>query len=80
MAFLSELATNASAKNVSMIFYSGNDDSLVPHRGTEGSCHFFIITHQLCLFLIFCAVVIQVTNLIKRLTTIRPFNMNLLRT
>ena len=35
MAFLSDLATNASAANVSIIFYSGNDDSLVQHHGTE---------------------------------------------
>ncbi|KZT28980.1 alpha/beta-hydrolase [Neolentinus lepideus HHB14362 ss-1] len=35
MAFLSELATNASLHNVSMIFYSGNADMLVAHRGTE---------------------------------------------
>jgi carboxypeptidase D len=36
MAFLSELAANASAHDVEMIFYSGNDDMLVAHRGTEG--------------------------------------------
>ncbi|KAI0749833.1 alpha/beta-hydrolase [Daedaleopsis nitida] len=35
IAFLSELAANASAANVSIIFYSGNDDALVQHRGTE---------------------------------------------
>ncbi|TFK54453.1 alpha/beta-hydrolase [Heliocybe sulcata] len=35
MAFLSELATNASLHNVSMIFYSGNADMLVAHLGTE---------------------------------------------
>ncbi|KAK7001471.1 Alpha/beta-hydrolase [Favolaschia claudopus] len=35
IAFLSELAANATAKNVSIVFYSGNDDSLVQHRGTE---------------------------------------------
>ncbi|KAF7334471.1 Alpha/beta-hydrolase [Mycena venus] len=35
MVFLSELATNASAKGVGIVFYSGNDDSLVAHRGTE---------------------------------------------
>ncbi|KAJ6555135.1 hypothetical protein DFH09DRAFT_1493258, partial [Mycena vulgaris] len=33
--FLSELAANASAHGVGIIFYSGNDDSLVGHRGTE---------------------------------------------
>ncbi|KAJ7655810.1 alpha/beta-hydrolase [Mycena polygramma] len=35
MVFLTELATNASAKGVGIVFYSGNDDSLVAHRGTE---------------------------------------------
>ncbi|KAI0327526.1 alpha/beta-hydrolase [Cubamyces sp. BRFM 1775] len=35
VAFLSELATNASARNVPFIFYSGNDDAQVQHRGTE---------------------------------------------
>jgi carboxypeptidase D len=35
IAFLSDLATNATAKNISIIFYSGNDDALVQHRGTE---------------------------------------------
>jgi carboxypeptidase D len=34
--FFSELAANASAHNVSMVIYSGNDDALVAHRGTEG--------------------------------------------
>ncbi|KAJ7032821.1 alpha/beta-hydrolase [Mycena alexandri] len=35
MVFLTELATNASARGVGIVFYSGNDDSLVAHRGTE---------------------------------------------
>ncbi|KAF7303613.1 Carboxypeptidase [Mycena indigotica] len=35
MTFLSQLAANASAKGVGIVFYSGNDDSLVAHRGTE---------------------------------------------
>ncbi|KAJ7112959.1 alpha/beta-hydrolase [Mycena epipterygia] len=35
MVFLSDLAANASARGVGIVFYSGNDDSLVPHRGTE---------------------------------------------
>ncbi|KAJ6452243.1 alpha/beta-hydrolase [Mycena sanguinolenta] len=35
MVFLSELASNASALGVGIVFYSGNDDSLVAHRGTE---------------------------------------------
>ena len=35
MIFLDELAANATAKNVSIIIYSGNMDSLVAHRGFE---------------------------------------------
>ncbi|KAI0675837.1 alpha/beta-hydrolase [Trametes maxima] len=35
MAFLTELATNASARGVPVVLYSGNDDALVAHRGTE---------------------------------------------
>ncbi|KAF8917843.1 alpha/beta-hydrolase [Mucidula mucida] len=35
MVFLSDLASNATAQNVSVIIYSGNDDSLVSHRGSE---------------------------------------------
>ncbi|OJA14522.1 hypothetical protein AZE42_12633 [Rhizopogon vesiculosus] len=31
MAFLTDLATNATAKNVSVVVFSGNDDSLLPH-------------------------------------------------
>ncbi|KAJ7250537.1 Alpha/Beta hydrolase protein [Mycena haematopus] len=36
MNFLSEFATNATAHSISVILYSGNDDSLISHRGTEG--------------------------------------------
>ena len=36
MAFLDDLAANASAHNMKIVIYSGNDDSLVPHRGSEG--------------------------------------------
>ncbi|OCH83865.1 alpha/beta-hydrolase [Obba rivulosa] len=35
VAFLSELASNASARNISIVFFSGNDDSLVAHHGTQ---------------------------------------------
>ncbi|KAJ8474878.1 hypothetical protein ONZ45_g15798 [Pleurotus djamor] len=34
-AFMTDLATNASSRGVHIIIYSGNDDSLVAHRGTE---------------------------------------------
>ena len=36
MAFLTELATNASQRGVKIVLYSGNDDSLISHRSTEG--------------------------------------------
>ncbi|OSD08204.1 alpha/beta-hydrolase [Trametes coccinea BRFM310] len=35
MAFFDDLATNATRKNVGVLLYSGNDDALVSHRGTE---------------------------------------------
>jgi hypothetical protein len=38
MAFLTELATNATKHNIPIVIYSGNDDALVAHRGSEGLC------------------------------------------
>ncbi|KAE9402737.1 alpha/beta-hydrolase [Gymnopus androsaceus JB14] len=35
MAFMTELATNASKNGVDIIIYEGNDDSLVAHRGLQ---------------------------------------------
>ncbi|KAL5537214.1 hypothetical protein ACEPAF_1037 [Sanghuangporus sanghuang] len=35
VAFFDELATNASARGVSVIIYSGNDDTVVPHLSSE---------------------------------------------
>ncbi|KAJ7159990.1 alpha/beta-hydrolase [Mycena crocata] len=35
MVFLTQLAMNATTQGVHIVFYSGNDDSLVAHRGTE---------------------------------------------
>ncbi|KAF8524855.1 alpha/beta-hydrolase [Hysterangium stoloniferum] len=37
MAFLTDLATNSTAHNISWVVYSGNDDLLVGHIGTEGT-------------------------------------------
>ncbi|KAF8892138.1 Alpha/Beta hydrolase protein [Infundibulicybe gibba] len=37
MVFLTDLATNATAHNVGVVLFSGNDDSLIAHRGTEGT-------------------------------------------
>ncbi|KAF8576822.1 alpha/beta-hydrolase [Ramaria rubella] len=34
-AFLTDLATNSSAQNISWVIYSGNDDLLVAHLGSE---------------------------------------------
>lgn len=36
MPFLSELHANATENNISFVFFSGNDDSLIQHHGTEG--------------------------------------------
>ena len=36
MVFLTELATNATDHEVRVVVYSGNDDSLVAHIGSEG--------------------------------------------
>ncbi|KAH0834739.1 Alpha/Beta hydrolase protein [Lanmaoa asiatica] len=36
MAFLTDLATNATAHGMAIVIYSGNDDSLVPHFGSQG--------------------------------------------
>jgi carboxypeptidase D len=35
MAFLTDLATNATAHGMKIVIYSGNDDSLVPHFGSQ---------------------------------------------
>ncbi|KAI0791967.1 Alpha/Beta hydrolase protein [Abortiporus biennis] len=35
MVFLDQLFANASQRNVGIVIYSGNDDSLVAHRGSE---------------------------------------------
>jgi carboxypeptidase D len=43
MAFLTDLATNATMNNVSIIIYSGNDDALVAHRGSEGPQIIFLL-------------------------------------
>jgi carboxypeptidase D len=35
MAFMDELAANASANGVGILWYSGNDDALTTHFSTE---------------------------------------------
>jgi len=35
MAFLTDLATNATAHDMTIVIFSGNDDSLVPHLGSQ---------------------------------------------
>jgi len=44
MAFLSELATNASRQDISVIFYEGNNDGLIAHRGIEVTIQVFVYT------------------------------------
>jgi len=43
MAFLTDLATNATGRGLSIIIYSGNDDSLLPHLGSQGKYLFTIV-------------------------------------
>lgn len=40
MAFLSELATNATDRGVHVVIYEGNDDLLIPHLSAEGTVTF----------------------------------------
>lgn len=35
MVFLTDLATNASKQDIGVVMYSGNNDALIAHRGTE---------------------------------------------
>jgi len=35
MNFMTELATNATSRGIGIVLYSGNDDVLIAHRGTE---------------------------------------------
>jgi carboxypeptidase D len=35
MTFLTDLATNATAHNISVVIFSGNDDSLIPHISSQ---------------------------------------------
>ncbi|KAE9398534.1 alpha/beta-hydrolase [Gymnopus androsaceus JB14] len=37
MVFLTDLATNGTEQGVGFVLFSGNDDSLVTHRGTQGT-------------------------------------------
>lgn len=45
MDFMTELATNATARGVDIVLYSGNDDSLIAHRSTESS-FLYCILHE----------------------------------
>lgn len=40
ITFFTELATNATAKNVGIILYTGNNDFLIPRLGTESTLRF----------------------------------------
>ena len=68
MAFLSELATNASEHNIGIVIYSGNDDALVSHFSSEGArtCNLSEV-HVLITFKL--AVIIQVCHLCCITTT-----------
>ena len=36
MSFLTDLATNATAHNITVVIFSANDDALIPHLGSQG--------------------------------------------
>lgn len=36
MAFLTDLATSMTKEKVKVVIFSGNDDALLAHRGSEG--------------------------------------------
>ena len=58
MNFMSELASNASAHGVGIVLYSGNNDALIAHLGTEG----MVIAILLVANLMLRAVLIQNTT------------------
>ena len=41
MQFLNALAANATKHSISIVIYSGNDDALVAHRGSESTSNNF---------------------------------------
>lgn len=45
MAFLSEMATNATNADIGVVIYSGNNDALIGHRGTEVTIQVQILAH-----------------------------------
>jgi len=45
MAFLTDLATNATERGLRIIIYSGNDDSLLPHLGSQGKYLFTLVIY-----------------------------------
>lgn len=60
MDFMTELATNATARGVDVVLYSGNDDSLIAHRSTESSFICCILHKSKTDLFIFSTVAIQV--------------------
>jgi hypothetical protein len=40
--WFTEFATNATARNVGVVLYSGNNDALIAHRGTESLYLYFL--------------------------------------
>ena len=45
-SFLDELATNATERDVGIVIYSGNFDSLVSHIGSQGMLYYFATNVQ----------------------------------
>lgn len=53
MVFLTDLATNASSRDVGIVLYSGNDDALIAHRGTESWSFHLGSSEQVLTFMIY---------------------------
>ena len=44
VSFFDELASNATEKNVSVVIYLGNDDSVVPHFSSESKSESWVLS------------------------------------
>ena len=60
MAFLDELALNATKNNVGVVIYSGNDDALVAHTGSQGTVSSHLVSIYIAFTDTLISVVIQV--------------------
>ena len=65
MAFLTDLAANATEQGLNIIIYSGNDDSLVPHLGSQGKYLFSFTVFLLSTPIIVVVIQVRFVNIFK---------------